>query len=616
MKLFHFFILLILGVKSYAQIDRVEPPNWWVGMQMSKLQIMMYGDNLAVLDPKIDSEGVKLIAVDRVENKNYIFLTLEISKNAIHQNVNIDFYNGKKLKITHEYELLPRKENAANIVGFSPKDVMYLITPDRFVNGDTENDELSSMKEKLGDGDYDRHGGDLQGIMNHLDYIHDLGFTAIWLNPALENNMEEASYHGYSTTDYYKIDPRYGSNEKFRELTHKAGEKGIKIIMDVIPNHCGSEHWFFIDPPMNNWFNNQDNYTNTTHIRQSIQDIHASEFDKRGHADGWFVETMPDLNQKNPLVSKYLIQNAIWWIEYAGLSGLRVDTYPYADRDFMGDWTRDIMAEYPLFNIVGEEWSENPAITSYWQMGKQNHDDYVSYLPSLMDFPLQIAFVEALNDDFGWGKGFIKAYRMLANDFLYADPYNLVIFPDNHDMTRFYTQVNNDLDLFNMGIVYYATMRGIPQFFYGTEILMNSNENPGNHGLIRSNFPGGFPGDKINAFTREGLNVDQIKTLDFFKKILKWRKSNEAIHHGKLIQFAPKPRGKEEIYSYFRIYEGKKVWILFNRTNQRKEVEMYRYKELIENHKQGFEVISDQKIDFKNNIIIEAKSSMIIELNP
>ena len=616
MKKFLIISLFIFNFLNAQKIERVDPPNWWVGMQMSKLQIMMYGDNLASLDPKIDSEGVKLIAVDRVENKNYIFLTLQISKTATPKNVDIDFYKGKKIRMKHEYPLLARNENASNIEGFSPKDVMYLITPDRFVNGDTENDELISMKEKLGSGNFDRHGGDLQGIINHLDYIHDLGFTAIWLNPALENNMEEASYHGYSTTDYYKIDPRYGSNEKFRELTNKAGEKGIKIIMDVIPNHCGSEHWFFIDPPMKNWFNNQDNYTNTTHIRQSIQDIHASEFDKRGHSDGWFVETMPDLNQKNPLVSKYLIQNAIWWIEYAGLSGLRVDTYPYADRDFMGDWTRDIMVEYPKFNIVGEEWSPNPAITSYWQMGKQNHDGYISSLPSLMDFPLQIAFIEALNDDFGWGKGFIKAYRMLANDFLYADPYNLVIFPDNHDMTRFYTQVNNDLDLFNMGIVYFATMRGIPQFFYGTEILMNSNKSPGNHGLIRSNFPGGFPGDQINAFTRKGLNVDQIKTLDFFKKILNWRKSNEAIHHGKLIQFAPMNGGWDEVYSYFRIHNKKKVWVLFNRGNHTVEVDMKRYSELIEDHTHGYEILSDRIIKLEKGILMEGKSSMIIELNP
>ena len=614
MKVVKFFVALIILVKSYSQIERVEPPNWWVGMKMSEIQIMIYGKKIAELDPKIDSESIRLKAIDRVENQNYIFLTIQIPKNTLPQSFKINFLKGKKVKISHDYPILKRNENSSNVIGFNQEDVLYLITPDRFANGNTQNDELSFMKEKLGSGNFDRHGGDLQGIINHLDYLEDLGFTAIWLNPALENNMEKNSYHGYSTTDYYKVDPRFGSNQKFIELSKKAKEKGIKIIMDIIPNHCGSEHWFFLDPPMSNWFNNQNNFVNTTHLRQSIQDIHASEFDRRGHTDGWFVKTMPDLNQRNPLVSKYFIQNAIWWIEYASLSGFRVDTYPYSDKNFMTDWTMKIMEEYPLFNIVGEEWSENPAITSYWQRGKNNHDGYISFLPSLMDFPIQMAFIESLNDDFGWGKGFIKAYRMLANDFLYADPYNLVIFPDNHDMTRFFTQVKNDLDLFYMGIVYYVTMRGIPQFFYGTEILMNSDENPGNHGLIRSNFPGGFPGDKINAFKREGLNSDQIKTLDFFKKLLNWRKGNETIHHGKLIQFAPKTGGKDGIYSYFRIYQGKKVWVLFNRNDKAKQVEMFRYRELIENHEEGFEVLTDRKIDLGEQIIIEAKSSMIIEL--
>ena len=614
MKIVKFFVALIILAKSYSQIERVEPPNWWVGMKMSEIQIMIYGKKIAELDPKIDSESIRLKAIDRVENQNYIFLTIEIPKNTLPQSFKINFLKGKKVKISHDYPILKRNENSSNVIGFNQEDVMYLITPDRFANGNTQNDELSYMKEKLGSGNFDRHGGDLQGIIDHLDYIEDLGFTAIWLNPALENNMEKSSYHGYSTTDYYKVDPRFGSNQKFIELSKKAKEKGIKIIMDIIPNHCGSEHWFFLDPPMSNWFNNQNNFVNTTHLRQSIQDIHASEFDRRGHTDGWFVKTMPDLNQRNPLVSKYFIQNAIWWIEYASLSGFRVDTYPYSDKNFMTDWTMKIMEEYPFFNIVGEEWSENPAITSYWQRGKNNHDGYISFLPSLMDFPIQMAFIESLNDDFGWGKGFIKAYRMLANDFLYADPHNLVIFPDNHDMTRFFTQVKNDLNLFYMGIVYYVTMRGIPQFFYGTEILMNSDENPGNHGLIRSNFPGGFPGDKVNAFTREGLNSDQIKTLDFFKKLLNWRKRNETIHHGKLIQFAPKTGGKDEIYSYFRIHQGKKVWVLFNRNDQAKQVEMFRYRELIENHKQGYEVLTDRKIDLGEKIIIEAKSSMIIEL--
>lgn len=609
-------LVLVIGHKINAQVERVEPPFWWTEMKLSEIQLLIYGDNIAQLIPKIEAEGVKLTSVDRVQNDNYLFLNLLIETNAKPGFFNIDFYKGKKKKYTQPYRLIERRENASQLKGFTPADVMYLITPDRFANGNPENDEIEGMKDKPGDGDYDRHGGDLQGIIDHLDYIHEIGFTAIWLNPALENNMAKASYHGYSTTDYYKVDPRFGSNIKFKELTEKAAQKNIKIIMDIIPNHCGSEHWFFKDPPTQDWFNNQNEYQNTTHVRESVQDIHASEIDKKEHADGWFVKTMPDMNQRNPHVSKYFIQNAIWWIEYAQLAGIRVDTYPYSDKYFMADWTQAIMEEYPFFNIVGEEWSSNPAITSYWQRGKVNHDGYVSYLPSLMDFPLQIAFIEALKDDLGWGKGFTKAYRMLANDFLYADPYNLVIFPDNHDMTRFFTQVNNDLDLFKMGVVYYATMRGIPQFFYGTEILMDSNENPKSHGLIRSDFPGGWPDDTVNAFKGKGLSKDQRQTLNFFKKLLNWRKNNEVIHYGKLIQYAPKPGGKQEIYSYFRTYENKKVWVIFNRVDRNQTLDLSRYGQVIDGFDQGYEVLEDKMIEFNDQLEIKAKSVMIIELNP
>ena len=616
MKKVLLILSFIFSFQLCAQINRVEPPFWWTGMKMSKIQLLIYGDNISQLVPKINATGVKLYSVDRVQNDNYLFLNLEIGDRAQPGKLNIEFYKGKKRKFSHQFNLLKRKPNAAQIQGFTPADVMYLITPDRFVNGDLENDEIDGMLEKLGDDDYDRHGGDLQGIINNLDYIEDLGFTSIWLNPALENNMEKASYHGYSTTDYYQVDPRFGTNQKFKELTQKASEKGIKIIMDIIPNHCGSEHWFFKDPPTYDWFNNQDQYKNTSHIRESVQDVHASEIDKREHTDGWFVETMPDLNQRNPLVSKYFIQNALWWIEFANLAGLRVDTYPYSDKDFMGDWTQAIMEEYPNFNIVGEEWSPNPAITSYWQKGKSNHDNYVSYLPSLMDFPIQIAFIESLKDDFGWGRGFKKIYKMLANDFLYADPYNLVIFPDNHDMTRFFTQVNNDMDLFKMGIVFYATMRGIPQFFYGTEILMDSNKSPGSHGLIRSNLPGGWPGDEVNAFTRKGLTKDQIQTLNFFKKILNWRKSNEVIHHGKLIQFAPKPDGWDEIYSYYRTYNGKRVWVIFNRVNRTQTIDLARYGQAFKGFSKGYEVLEDKEIQLEDKLEIKGKSVMVIEFNP
>ena len=601
-----------LEVKLTNNIERVEPPNWWIGMKTRDLQLLVYGKNISDYVPLINSSNVKLVSTEKVKNQNYLFLNISISENAEPESIEIYFLNDNVIVDKYEFSLLERKENASEVVGFNNSDVMYLITPDRYVNGDPENDDIAYMYERPNrDDNRGLHGGDIQGIINQLDYIEEMGFTTIWLNPVLENNMKRSSYHGYSTTDYYKIDPRFGTNELFLELSQKAKKRGIKLVMDMIPNHCGSEHWFFKDPPMEDWINNQSGFKQTSHRRETIQDIHASEIDKKDHIDGWFVETMPDLNQKNQKMSTYLIQNTLWWIEYAELSGIRVDTYPYSDKDFMSDWTYVVMDEYPNFNIVGEEWSDNPSLISYWQKNKVNHDGYVSYLPTLMDFPLQISFVEALNDDFGWGKGFVKPYRTLANDFVYPNPNNLLIFPDNHDMARFYTQVNNDLDLFKMGIVYYSTMRGIPQFYYGTEILMNSNENPGDHGLIRTEFPGGWPDHLKNAFTGDGLSKDEKQTQLFFKELLNWRKNNKVIHKGKLIQFSPKENG---VYSFFRVFEGQLVWVIFNRNNSSRIIDTSRFKELISNKEFGYDVLNKKRVSIINSIEIDKKSALIIEI--
>ena len=601
-----------LEVKLTNNIERVEPPNWWIGMKTRDLQLLVYGKNISDYVPLINSSNVKLVSTEKVKNQNYLFLNISISEKAEPESIEINFLNDNVIVDKYEFSLLDRKENASEVVGFNNSDVMYLITPDRYVNGDPENDDIEYMYERPNrDDNRGLHGGDIQGIINQLDYIEEMGFTTIWLNPVLENNMKRSSYHGYSTTDYYKIDPRFGTNELFLELSQKAKKRGIKFVMDIIPNHCGSEHWFFKDPPMEDWINNQSGFKQTSHRRETIQDIHASEIDKKDHIDGWFVETMPDLNQKNQKMSTYLIQNTLWWIEYAELSGIRVDTYPYSDKDFMSDWTYVVMDEYPNFNIVGEEWSDNPSLISYWQKNKVNHDGYVSYLPTLMDFPLQISFVEALNDDFGWGKGFVKPYRTLANDFVYPNPNNLLIFPDNHDMARFYTQVNNDLDLFKMGIVYYSTMRGIPQFYYGTEILMNSNENPGDHGLIRTEFPGGWPDHLKNAFTGDGLSKDEKQTQLFFKELLNWRKNNKVIHKGKLIQFSPKENG---VYSFFRVFEGQLVWVIFNRNNSSRNIDTSRFKELISNKEFGYDVLNKKRVSIINSIEIDKKSALIIEI--
>lgn len=599
-------LLLICSISYSQQIERIEPPFWWEGFKNTSLQLLVYGENISNLDFKIKSNIVELVSVEKAENPNYIFLNLEVNDKGRSGDFDID-YGGNSIK----YNIHKKELDSDMHIGFNTSDVLCLITPDRFINGDYSNDNHPDMLEKASRGPWGRHGGDLKGINDNLNYLIDLGYTAIWLNPILENNMVKSSYHGYSTTDYYKVDPRFGTNEEFKNLTKKADRMGVKMVMDIIPNHSGSEHWFVKDPPFSNWLNFNNSYSQTTHRRETVQDIHASEYDKKNFVDGWFVETMPDLNQNNKFMSKYLIQNAIWWIEYSGIKGYRVDTYPYSDKDFMSDWTYEIMNEYPYFNIVGEEWSDTPIVTSYWQAGKVNHDGYVSYLPSLMDFPLQINFAEALNDEITWGNGFVKPYRTLASDFLYGDPYNLVVFPDNHDMTRFLTQVNNDLNLFKMGLVFYTTVRGIPQFYYGTEVLMNSNDNPRSHDVIRSEFPGGWNDHEVSALTGKGLTNDQIEFQNFFKKLLNWRKNNKVVHQGKFIHFTPKEQ--EEIYSYFRILGNKMVWTIFNRKDEAQSINLDKYQEVLKGESKGYDVIYEKSIDL-NKLKISPKSALIIEI--
>ena len=599
-------LLLICSISYSQQIERIEPPFWWEGFKNTSLQLLVYGENISNLDFNIKSNIVELVSVEKAENPNYIFLNLEVNDKGRSGDFDID-YGGNSIK----YNIHKKELDSDMHIGFNTSDVLCLITPDRFINGDYSNDNHPDMLEKASRGPWGRHGGDLKGINDNLNYLIDLGYTAIWLNPILENNMVKSSYHGYSTTDYYKVDPRFGTNEEFKNLTKKADRMGVKMVMDIIPNHSGSEHWFVKDPPFSNWLNFNNSYSQTTHRRETVQDIHASEYDKKNFVDGWFVETMPDLNQNNKFMSKYLIQNAIWWIEYSGIKGYRVDTYPYSDKDFMSDWTYEIMNEYPYFNIVGEEWSDTPIVTSYWQVGKVNHDGYVSYLPSLMDFPLQINFAEALNDEITWGNGFVKPYRTLASDFLYGDPYNLVVFPDNHDMTRFLTQVNNDLNLFKMGLVFYTTVRGIPQFYYGTEVLMNSNDNPRSHDVIRSEFPGGWNDHEVSALTGKGLTNDQIEFQNFFKKLLNWRKNNKVVHQGKFIHFTPKEQ--EEIYSYFRILGNKMVWTIFNRKDEAQSINLDKYQEVLKGESKGYDVIYEKSIDL-NKLKISPKSALIIEI--
>lgn len=595
---------------SAQQPDRVEPPFWWAGMKYAELQLMVHGEKIASADVKISYPGVEVVSVTKVENPNYLFVDLKLDKNVQPGKFEILFSTAGKVIGKYQYELKQREKGSAERNGFDGSDVIYLVTPDRFVNGNPANDQVAGMKEKPNRADKDgRHGGDIRGIINSLGYLQKMGFTAVWLNPVLENNMTQVSYHGYSTTDFYKVDQRYGSNEEYLELNAELDKRGMKLIMDMIFNHCGSEHWWMNDVPMKDWINNYPEYKITSHRRTINQDPNASEADRREMTDGWFVPTMPDLNQRNPFMAKYLIQNSIWWIEYAGLEGIRQDTWPYPDKNMMAEWTKKVLEEYPHFNIVGEEWSLNPAIVSYWQKGKINIDGYHCDLPSLMDFPLQNSVSNGLRNTESWDNGLIQIYESLANDFLYPDATNLVIFPDNHDMARFYVQVGENPELLKMGLAFFLTTRGVPQIYYGTEIMMRHEG--GEHGNIRADFPGGWEGDAVNAFTGKGLTDGQKNTQKYVSTILNWRKNCQVIHNGKLMHFVP----QDGIYVYFRYNENESVMVILNKNQDERTIDTSRFHERISGYKTGKEIISGRQLSDILKITVPARSAVIVELS-
>ena len=585
-------------------IDRVEPPFWWVGMVHPQVQLMVHGQEISALKPSIEYAGVVLSETIQVENPNYLFLTLSISPQTKPGDLEIKFLKNGKPKLVHKYTLKSRVQGSAQRQGFSNQDIIYLITPDRFANGDPSNDTVAGLREKadrshkLG-----RHGGDIAGLEQQLGYFEDMGFTALWINPLLENDMPQYSYHGYATTDFYNIDPRFGTNEAYRAFSAQAKKQGIKVIKDMIVNHCGTQHWWIGDEPTRDWLNYQQASEKpiTNHKRTTLVDPYATESDKQSHARGWFVPSMPDLNQKNALLAEYLIQNSIWWVEYAGLSGIRQDTYPYPDADFMSEWSCRIMQEYPNFNIVGEEWSENPALIARWQQGNPRGGDGKSCLPSLFDFPLQVALVEALNKKPApYSDSFNGVYEMLGNDFLYPNPYNLVSFLDNHDMARVYNQVNEDFRLFKMAMVYLFTVRGIPQVYYGTEVLLNNAANPDDHGLLREDMPGGWSGDPASAFTGVGLSPQQKEAKAIVKTLARFRRDTPALHHGGLKHFAP----KDEVYVMFRIGKSAKVMAVFNKNSEPVTLNVEAYREVLGEAKKAKSVLGNKAYSLGDDPIV------------
>ena len=568
-------IALIYSVNMTAQIERVEPPNWWIGFKETKLQLLINDNNISGATPEINYDGVSIVKVHKGVSPNYLFIDLQIEAETKPGKFEIVFKIKNKRNKKYSYELKSRGKASSEYIGFNSSDAVFLITPDRFSNGDPSNDISNGLLEKTIDrkDDYARHGGDLRGIIDHIDYIKDLGYTSVWPTPVLINDMPQSSYHGYAITDYYKVDPRFGTLDEYIELSFKLKENGMKLIMDQVANHCGLEHWWMKDLPFDDWVNNQKNFeaniknwnweTNigSNHRRTTNQDSYASEIDKKGNTDGWFVSAMPDLNQRNPFLAKYIIQNSIWWIETLELGGIRQDTYPYPDKNFMSDWAGAIMKEYPNFSIVGEEWSYNPLLVAYWQTGNKNKDGYESHLRSTMDFPMQKAIIEALNEEESWDKGLVKMYEGLANDFNYTTPKDVLIFLDNHDKSRVYTEFGEDVTKTKMALGYMLSLPRIPQIYYGTEILMDDTANPGDHGLIRTDFLGGWQEDTVNAFTGEGLSKDQKDMQSFLKKVLNYRKSSDAIHNGKTVHFAP----DNGVYTLFRIMDDEVVAFILNK---------------------------------------------------
>lgn len=605
------FLLLWGGGQTARamEIKKVAPSFWWAGMKNPELQILLYGEELALSDVSVSGEGIYLKETVRQDNPNYLLLYFDLSE-AKAQTFQILLKNGKK-KLQIPYELKSRVRRGEDVKGFTSEDVLYLIMPDRFANGCPENDVIDGMREKTvnrADG-FARHGGDLQGISNHLDYIADLGATAIWLNPTQENDMESGSYHGYAITDYYQIDRRFGSNEDFCALVEKAHEKDLKVVMDMIFNHCGSENYLFKDKPSKEWFNYRSNYVQTSFKTASVMDIHASAYEKKIATDGWFASVMPDFNQRNRHVARYLIQSSIWWIEYAGINGIRQDTHPYADFDFMSQWCKEVLDEYPYFNIVGETWLNSNVLVSYWQKDSKLAAPLNSNLPTVMDFPLQALINQAFDEETGeWGGGLYKLYDYQTQDLVYANPMNLLTFLDNHDTSRFAQtdEMAKNLKRYKQAMVFLLTTRGIPQIYYGTEILMTGDKGKGD-GDLRKDFPGGWQGDARDCFVKDGRTALENEAFEFTRRLLNWRKGNQVIGKGNLKHYSI----QNGVYVYQREFNGKSVVIIMNGTDDSKELDLAPYQEILP-RENALDVLTGKNVNLSGKLCLDGRENLIL----
>ena len=606
-------ILLLLSFSLMAGIKRVEPAFWWVGMKNPQMQLLIYADNIKDYNATVNYPGVKVVKTENAESANYLFVTLQIdNKKAKSGFVEILLSKKNAANIRFRYELKQRAKNSASRQGFNSSDVVYLLMPDRFANGNPGNDNIPEMPEKANRAiDYGRHGGDIQGIRNNLDYIKELGATAIWTTPVLENNFPRYSYHGYAISDIYKIDPRFGTNDEYVAMVSDAHQKGLKVIMDMVSNHGGIDAWWMKDLPFADWIHQWPEMTYTNHKAWTMKDTHASEIDKKTYLDGWFDKTMPDMNQQNPYFLTWYTQNSIWWVEYADLDGIRMDTYPYNDKDGMARWAKAIMDEYPNFNIVGETWLYSPSDIALWQKNAVNPLNYNSQMPSVMDFILQKALSTCFNEH---GKpwedlGMNRLYSCIANDYVYADTDNLFVFVENHDTQRLHKMYDGNVAKFKMLMTFLMTTRGIPQIYYGTEIGMTGDKNVGD-GDIRRDFPGGWKGDAQNAFLASERTSEQKQYFDFLAKLLHWRQNKTVVHTGKLLHYVP----ENDVYVYFRYNNSERLMVVMNNNEHAQTMALKRYSQMLHGYSSGVDPLNWQNYKLTENLTIPAQTALILEL--
>lgn len=617
--------LTLLTASSATTVERIDPTDWFAGMKDTSLQLMIYGENIAAANVTTDYEGVAIDSIVRLDSPNYLLVYLNL-EGATPGEMTLTFRSGKWSKQV-TYTLKARNKAGEDYVGFSNADVLYMLMPDRFANGDTSNDQIEGMTAYTVDRNEPslRHGGDLAGIMQHLDYFNELGVTALWFTPVLENDSPDggvnSTYHGYATTDYYRVDPRFGTNEEYKQLVDAAHDKGLKVVMDMIFNHCGITHPWLGDLPSADWLNKpewlaetndsfepNEKFLQTSYKLTPVLDPYASQVDLSETVDGWFVASMPDLNQKNPHVIKYLIQNSVWWIETAGIDAIRMDTYPYADRAAMAQWMETLELEYPNFNTVGETWVTEPPYTAAWQKDSKL-SDLNSYLKTVMDF----SFFEKINaakteetDD--WWLGYNRIYNSLVYDYLYADPANVLAFIENHDTDRFLAE-GQDVPALKQALALLLTIKRTPQLYYGTEILMNGTKRI-TDGYVRKDFPGGFPGDDVDAFTAAGRTDAQNDMFQWLSRLLHWRQGNDIIVKGKQTQFIP----KDGVYVIARQYDGKATMTILNGRNKPGTLQVARYAEIIGDATTAVDVITGETVDLTDDIALTPQQTLVIQL--